>query len=333
MPARALRALAHLQQASAEHEAPSKRPEVAPGKPAQPEPSNRAQRGPSANEVSLEACASHHVKYDEWVFTIHRCTVKRLILTVATVLSVLSGSALAQQPVYVAAYDFPPFFSDTLETDVTSELVELLNQSQSSYEFMIQAIPPNGRYQALSPQGCCDLILFESAIWGWRDTQLAFEATLPLLKGRERLVAKKVPGRTQAFFDDLTGKTLGGVKGYHYLMAGEVLKSAEVAERYGIYLADSRITNVRMLIGGRIDAAVLNDELLSALRNASVNYLDQLLVSERVQHEYAMGAIIAEGKGISRDEMQRLFRDLARDGQLDNLFARFNLQRFQVYRR
>lgn len=259
--------------------------------------------------------------------------MKRLIFAVTTLLSALSGTAFAQQPVYVAAYDFPPFFSDTLETDVTSELVALLNESQSRYEFIIQAIPPNGRYHALSSEGCCDLILFESAIWGWQDREMSFDATRPLLKGRERLVAKKVPGRTQNFFDDLQGKTLGGVKGYHYLMAGEVLNSAEVAERYDIYLADSRITNVRMLIGGRVDAAVLNDELLSALRNASVNYLDQLLVSERIEHEYEMGAIIAQDKGITRDEMQRLLRDLAREGKLDTLFARFNLQRFQIYRR
>jgi len=259
--------------------------------------------------------------------------VKRLFLTATLFLSALSGAAAAQQPVYVAAYDFPPFFSDTLETDVTTELVDLLNTSQSSYEFIIQAIPPNGRYQALSENGCCDVILFESPIWGWQERALDIASTLPLLKGRERLVTKKVAGRTQAFLDNLKGKTLGGVRGYHYLMAGEILDSAEVAERYDIYLADSRITNVRMLLGGRIDAAVLNDELLSALRNASVNYLDQLFVSEQIEHEYEMSVLIAPNKNISRDEMQRLLRDLARDGRLDTLFARFNLQRFQIYRR
>lgn len=259
--------------------------------------------------------------------------MKRLSLSVALCLCLLSGAASAQQPVYVAAYDFPPFFSGTLETDVTTELVELLNQSQSKYEFIIQAIPPNARYQSLSPQGCCDIIFFESDVWGWRERNLAVDKTLPLLKGRERLVAKKMPGRTQAYFDDLQGKTLGGVEGYHYLVAGEVLNSAEVAERYNIYLADSRITNVRMIIGERVDAAVLNDELLSALRNASVNYLDQLLLSEKVEHEYQMSVIVAKNKGITTNEMQRLLRDLARDNKLDNLFARFNLQRFQIYRR
>lgn len=240
---------------------------------------------------------------------------------------------MAQQPVYVAAYDFPPFFSATLETDVTTELVKLLNENQSSYQFIIQAIPPNARYKALSPDGCCDVMFFESKVWGWKRQSVEVSSTLPLLKGRERLVAKKVPGRTQEFFTTLQDKTLGGVRGYHYLMAGEILNSAEVAQRYNIYLADSRITNVRMILGGRIDAAVLNDELLAALENSSVDYTERLLLSKEVEHEYEMSVIVADGKVISRNKMQQLLRDLSRSGALDKLFARFNLQRFQLYRR
>lgn len=247
--------------------------------------------------------------------------------------SLVTGNAFAQQPVYVAAYDFPPFFSATLETDVTSELVKLLNENQSGYEFIIQAIPPNGRYSALSSDGCCDVMFFESKVWGWNDQPVEVSTTLPLLQGRERLVTKKVAGRTQQFFTSWHDKTLGGVRGYHYLISGEILNSAEVAQRYNIYLADSRITIIRMLVGGRIDLAVLNDELLVALKNSSVNYTEQLLLSDKIVHEYEMGVIVAEGKVISRNKMQQLLRDLARSGALDKLFARFNLQRFQLYRR
>lgn len=162
---------------------------------------------------------------------------------------------------------------------------------------------------------------------------LPIDSTWPLLRGRERLVAKKVPGRTQSYFDHLEGKTLGGVKGYHYLVSGEILDSAEIASQYDIYLSNSRITNVRMLIGGRIYAAMLNDELLSALNNASVDYVDQLLLSERVEHEYKVSVLVAKDKVISSAAIEQMLRELSRDGQLDNLFARFNLQRFQLYRR
>ena len=63
---------------------------------------------------------------------------------------------------YVAAYDYPPYFSMGLETDVTRELIQILNEYQDTYDFQLQVIPPNGRYQALSENGCCDVIFFES---------------------------------------------------------------------------------------------------------------------------------------------------------------------------
>lgn len=245
-------------------------------------------------------------------------------------LLLLATPLQAKRAVYVAAYDFPPYFSNALKTDMTSELVAVLNQHQNTYQFIIQVVPPNGRYQALAAEGCCDVILFESPVWGWDEQTHQVQSTRPLLRGRERLVAKKVPGRGQEFFQNLQNKVLGGVNGYHYLMSGTVMNSAEVAEKYRIYLADSRITNVRMLIGGRIDAAVLNDGLLYALKNSSVDYLDQLLVSEDIEHEYSLSAIVADNKNIRAATMQQLLRELQRQGELAELFRRFNVQRMQL---
>lgn len=206
----------------------------------------------------------------------------------------------------------------------------MLNHHQNVYEFIIQVIPPNARYEALSATGCCDVLLFESKVWGWDENEHQVESTRPLLRGRERLVAKKAADRGDEFFQNLDSKVLGGVNGYHYLMSGRVMNSAEVANNYQIYLADSRITNVRMLIGGRIDITVLNDGLLYALENSSVDYLDQLLVSQRVEHEYNLGAIVAKNKNIRAATLQQLLRELQRQGQLEQLFRRFNLQRMQV---
>ena len=335
MPARALRALAFFLTAS-ECEA---RGAGQAGEGRAKQSGEAGAQQPSVARAKRErsecrgACASRCVRYYGCVLVNQRYAVNRYILSLLIVCSLFTGNALSREPVYVAAYDFPPFFSGTLETDVTTELVNLLNDNQNEYEFIIQAIPPNGRYQALSAEGCCDVIFFESLLWGWQNRQIKVAETFPLLRGSERLVAKKIPGRDQSFFDELDGLKLGGVRGYHYLFGGTVMNSEEVAKRYSIYLSDSRITNLRMLIGGRIDAAVLNDELLSALKNSSVNYLEQLLISDRVESEYELGVVVATGKGISVEEVQRLVRLLSRDEKFNHLFARFNLQRFQLYRR
>ncbi|WP_255801524.1 amino acid ABC transporter substrate-binding protein [Idiomarina loihiensis] len=244
----------------------------------------------------------------------------------------LSCSATAQVPVYVAAYDYPPYFSAVLQTDLTRELITLLNEHQDSYVFRIQVIPPTNRHKALSTKGCCDVIFFESPLWGWKKSGVGFQETIPLVKGNERLVALKKTGRDQSFFDTFDGKTLGGVKGYHYLLGGELLASDEVEEKYTTYLADSRMTNLQMVLGGRIDLTIINDELLAALKGSNQINVDSLLLSEKVSLEYKLHLLVGDNKNISADTLQRLLRELGRQGEFEILFRRFNMERFQIYR-
>ncbi|WP_167468599.1 ABC transporter substrate-binding protein [Idiomarina ramblicola] len=245
---------------------------------------------------------------------------------------VLSNSASAQVPVYVAAYDYPPYFSDVLETDLTRELVRLLNEHQDSYEFLIQIIPPTSRYESLSEGGCCDVIFFESPLWGWSRSGVSYTKTIPLVSGKERLVTAKKEGRDQSFFDSYEGKTLGGVKGYHYLLGGKLVASDEAKEKYMIYLADSRIINLRMVLGQRVDLTVVNDELLAALQGSSQVRVDDLLLSEKASFEYDLHMLIGKDKSMNVKTLQRLMRELGRKGELDTLFKRFNMESFQLYR-
>lgn len=217
-----------------------------------------------------------------------------------------------------------------LETDVTRELIQILNDYQDTYDFQLQVIPPNGRYQALSETGCCDVIFFESEEWGWEGR--AVESTIPLIRGRERFVAKRIPGRTQAFFDNLENKTVGAVKGYHYNFNGTEQTADQLNQSYRAYLSHSALTNLRMLMGGRIDIMPINDELLSALQNAGEQYQKDLLVSDKVFDDYMLSMIVGHNKRLTQETMQQLVRELARQGHIDQLLQRFNLSRFQVYR-
>ncbi|MDV6315906.1 amino acid ABC transporter substrate-binding protein [Idiomarina sp. HP20-50] len=248
------------------------------------------------------------------------------------VCSVLSFAAKAQVPVYVAAYDYPPYFSDVLETDLTRELVTSLNKHQNSYQFIIEVIPPTARYKALSQEGCCDVIFFESPRWGWNNSGVSYKKTMPLVKGKERLVTVKAEGRKQSFFDNYEGKTLGGVKGYHYLLGGRLLASDEAKENYTIYLANSRIINLRMVLGGRVDLTVVNDELLAVLEGSDQLKIDNLLISEEVSHEYTLHLLVGEKKNITAETLQKLLSELGRKGEFSQLFKRFNMERFQIYR-
>lgn len=256
--------------------------------------------------------------------------MSRFLLLFAALLC--SFPLAAQTTVYVAAYDYPPYFSDILETDLTRELVKRLNEHQDNYEFVIQVIPPSARYQALSENGCCDVIFFESPSWGWVNRGIDIESTFPLVQGRERLVTVKRTGRSQKFFNSFEGKSLAGVKGYHYLIAGELKASSELKKDYTVYLADSRITNIRMVLGGRVDLTTVNDELLAALEGSKQINIERLLLAEKADFIYELHLLVGTSDTIEASTLQRLLSELGRKGQIDSLFRRFNMERFQLYR-
>ncbi|KPD24267.1 amino acid ABC transporter substrate-binding protein [Idiomarina zobellii] len=256
--------------------------------------------------------------------------LSRFLLLFAALLC--SFPIAAQTKVYVAAYDYPPYFSDVLETDLTRELINRLNNHQSNYEFVIEVIPPSARYEALSKGGCCDVIFFESPSWGWQGREIEVDATFPLVRGKERLVTAQKEGRSQKFFNNFKGKSLAGVKGYHYLIAGELKASNELKDDYTVYLADSRITNIRMVLGGRVDLTTVNDELLAALEGSRQINIDNLLLSEKSDFTYELHLLVGNTGKIEASTLQRLLSELGRKGEIDRLFRRFNMERFQLYR-
>lgn len=256
--------------------------------------------------------------------------LSRFLLLFAALL--YSGFLAAQTKIYVAAYDYPPYFSDILETDLTRELVRRLNEHQSNYEFIIEVIPPSGRYEALSVGGCCDVIFFESPSWGWRNHDVEIETTFPLVRGKERLVTAKKAGRAQSFFNSYEGKRFAGVKGYHYLIAGELKASDELKQEFTVYLADSRITNIRMVLGGRVDLTTVNDELLAALEGSQQIKVENLLLAENTDFQYELHLLVGHSKKIEASTLQRMLSELGRKGEIDRLFRRFNMERFQLYR-
>jgi ABC-type amino acid transport substrate-binding protein len=256
--------------------------------------------------------------------------LSRFLLLFAALLC--SFPIAAQTKVYVAAYDYPPYFSDILETDLTRELINRLNNHQSNYEFVIEVIPPSARYEALSKGGCCDVMFFESPVWGWEERGIPVEPTFPLVRGKERLVTAQKEGRSQAFFNSFKGKSFAGVKGYHYLIAGELKASDQLKKEYTVYLADSRITNLRMVLGGRVDLTTINDELLAALEGSKQIQVDNLLLAESTDFTYDLHLLVGSSNKIEASTLQRLLSELGRKGEIDRLFRRFNMERFQLYR-
>ena len=225
--------------------------------------------------------------------------------------------------VRVAAFEFPPYYSDTMDSHLVGDVLHELNAIQNKYFFTIERVAPNGRYFALSEKGCCDLILFEDSVWGWREVDYPVEFTDPLRVGRERFVAMKQINRSQQFFET-KGLRFGGIVGYHYPFAANEKDNRVLEEQYGIYLTHSHHANLRMLMNGRLDLIMLADDFIHSMLTEEER--DQLLLSEKPYGVYKLQAVISAEKALKPQEFNGLLKQLKREGKLNEIYQRFKIK-------
>jgi len=262
--------------------------------------------------------------------------VLRIIQRLLIISLLIAPSARAATDVYVAAYEFPPFYSSELDQHLVGELVTSLNFMQSEYRFIIREIPVTGRYQALAADGCCDLIFFESMSWGWKEKiaalDLNIERTEPLLRGGERFVARKEDAQEINYFADYSGKRLGGVAGYHYPFATTGDENMGQERDFGIYLSGSHLTNIRMLLNGRLDMIMLTDEFISSLEvlDEGQDFYDKLGFSPERYNDYVLPVLLNTDKTLSLEQLNSLIIQLSNEGELDAIFRTFNMSQFKI---
>lgn len=215
-------------------------------------------------------------------------------------------SVFAQQTLYVAAYEFPPYFSESTSHHLSGALVAALNAEQDEYEFVLQRVAPNGRYDALSAAGCCSLILFEDKKWGWSEkADYAVATTQPIKLGHERFVALKQAGRDQSYFKQ-AGLKFGGLVGYHYPFADNITDNGVLENEYGIYLSHSHSTNVKMLLNGRLDLIMLHDDFIDSMIPKETQ--EKLLIADEPYDAFKLSIVVNENKGIAVSKLERLIK-------------------------
>ena len=184
----------------------------------------------------------------------------RFLLAFAMVLAgVWRTEAAAQIPVRVGGYEFPPF----VETDrdgphgLTLRLIALLNGVQGHYRFEFVPVSARRRYGDLV-EGRFDVMFFENPQWEWRDQGFPVDFTKVFLQGGEVYIALAQPGRGQDYFDDVAGKRLVGILGYHYGFAGYDADPERLARRFDLKLVSSHRSSIEMVLSGRRDMAAVS---------------------------------------------------------------------------
>ncbi|WP_194756201.1 hypothetical protein [Aliidiomarina indica] len=158
------------------------------------------------------------------------------------------------QEVFVAAYEFPPYYSSRMSDHFLGDVVDLLNRSQSEFHFIIREVRPQERYQAISANGCCDLIMFESPQWGWPEST-QFDISPPIIHGSERLYSLHNDAWEIGPED-----RVAGVVGYHYGLTNNTMNNVEGEHLMPIYRTDSQATVLTMVRNHRVKFGLLSDE-------------------------------------------------------------------------
>ena len=241
--------------------------------------------------------------------------------------------AQAAEEVRVGAYHFPPYVIKPESTQVGGllpELLSALNQAQSDYRFILVATSAMRRYRDLQ-SGRFDLILFESPSWGW---QAIAHTPLDLhIEDAEVYVAQVQPGRDERYFDVLTGKRMALYSGYHYGFAGFNADKQYLTEAYNAVLTYSHDSNLTLLLRGRADVALIPRSYLRAYQLRYPQQSSDLLVSQRVDQLYQHQALFRPQSVIAPEAFADMLEQLNRDGQLEQLLARFHLRGLSVLER
>ncbi|MNK99669.1 Bacterial extracellular solute-binding protein, family 3 [compost metagenome] len=240
-------------------------------------------------------------------------------LLVLLLLIVCAAQSFAQaKKVLVGGYEWPPYviLHDNKTSGLTLDLIDLLNKRQDKYIFEFVLTSPTRRFQDIT-DGRYHVILFESKSWGWNPTQI--EATKVFLSGSEVFVTSKENGKTQAYFDELKGKRIKGIHGYHYGFLG-LSTAPKAAREYNLELTSTQDGNIQAVLNKRADIAVVPKEYLPLYFKNNPGSEKKLLISKKIDQVYQLGALLNPVKSpISASELSKLIEPLFKDGTWDKM--------------
>lgn len=235
-------------------------------------------------------------------------------------------------PVYVAAYEFPPYYSSRLSEHFLGTLVAELNRLQTEYLFIIHEVRPQARYAALGveqPNGgthhnvyqCCDVMFFESVTWGWPQNGTVM-ASQPMIYGADRLYSN-----SNEFASLTSADIVGGVVGYHYHYAGYATSATSSHNGVSLYRADSQLTLLNMLRNNRLQYALLTDEFIHWLAVEYPDLVSGIYPAPRVDGTYATQVLVAAQSTIPYTKLMAMINHLLEQPAVIAAMERYQLQR------
>lgn len=218
---------------------------------------------------------------------------------------------LAAETIRIGGYPFPPFVEviDGQPGGLTLDLIAAANKAQTRYRLEFVPTVAEQRYADLE-KGSFDLILFESADWGWPRGKIVAATTLH--EGSEIYVALAEPGRDQSFLNPLSERRIAIVSGFHYGFAGMETDSAALARRFDILETPEPGDSLQAVLDGEAEVAVLNDVFLKRLLAEVPEMKETLLIGDTPDQRYSQAVIGSARRAEMATAIGRLLLDTMR---------------------
>lgn len=240
-------------------------------------------------------------------------------MIISFILFATATQSFAQaKKVLVGGYEWPPYvmIRDKKTSGLSIDLLELLNKRQDKYVFEFVLTSATRRFQDIL-DGRFHVIFFESKSWGWSPTHV--EGTKLFLSGAEVFITSKDDKKTQAYFDELKGKSIKGIHGYHYGFLG-LSTAPKAAREYNLELTSTQDGNIQAVLNKRADIAIVPKEYLPIYFKNNPSVEKKLLVSKKLDQAYQLGALVNPAKSpISAAELNKLMEPLFKDGTWDKM--------------
>jgi len=242
------------------------------------------------------------------------------LLGLVAALVLAAAPVAAQQTIRLGAYHFPPYAVNTADGmgGLVVDLARLMNEAQDEFVFEVVPISAQDRYAEMA-DGRIDAIAFESLAWGWDG--MAVEASAPFMEGAEVYVARAGPGIDQSFFDDIGGRSIAAVYGYHYGFAGFNADPAWLHRNFTVVQPLSPVASLYYVLEGRVELAVVPALFLEVFLREHPEHEGRFLVGDRVDQSYSHTIVSRSGGPLPVAEIDAILEALRRSGALDRMMA------------
>lgn len=242
------------------------------------------------------------------------------VIGVLLLCATAEADSKARTLIRIGAYGFEPYFDASKGGGLLGQVVRLLNQKQSKFQFSITEIPSKRRYQLFSERRF-DMIFFEDDKWGWKDIP---HYVVPLqIPGQDGdvYIASKKDGRTQKFFDDFSGKSIAGILGYHYGFAKLETDAERLRAKFDIFLGIYNEASIRLVLNKRVDLAVVPKSYIRSYLKEFPDVKNQIIISERFDQKYDLHVLVHPKAPVPRDALEELMKEIIALPEYKQLFS------------